>query len=207
MADVQREISDEVRSFEASLASGVPADRLSALLAPDLPPAVISQMLAQPRFATRLSRMMLSRLDLALPPEISPDLRFAAITASEMGSAICAVGGIWHHHMVRQVIAKATLQSLIDAISLKAYHAALANADLAVTPTGIPAIANLVCSIQRIGRVCVDAWLETLDAPVAELVRLKLPEPPAEKTETTDDHRRFGPAIIQRVANRWAERV
>jgi hypothetical protein len=101
------------------------------------------------------------------------------------------------------VIAKSALHSLIDAIGERAHAIALANGDLAVTPTTTPSVANLVCSIQRAGFGCVEAWLAVVDAPIAELARLKLAALD-EAFELTDDHRRFGPTIVRRVAAAWS---
>jgi hypothetical protein len=192
--------NEEVRRLESSLAAGIPVDRLTALIAPGMPSAVMERLLEQPRFKSRLSRMMMARLD--LPHDMSPDLRFAAFGAGEMKVAVCAAGAIWHHHVIRQVIAKSALHSLIDAIGERAHAIALSSGDLAVTPTTTPSVANLVCSIQRAGFGCVEAWLATVDAPIAELARLKL-APLDEAFELTDDHRRFGPAIVRRVATAW----
>lgn len=192
--------NEEVRRMESSLAAGIPVDRLTALIAPGMPSTVMERLLEQPRFKSRLSRMMMTRLD--LPHDMSPDLRFAAFDASEMKVAICAAGAIWHHHVIRQVIAKSALHSLVDAISERAHAIALANADLAVTPSTMPSVANLVCSIQRAGYGCIEAWLHVVDAPIAELARLKLTAL-EENLEVTDEHRRFGPAIVRRVATSW----
>ncbi len=201
--NMYKEPNDEVRRMEMCLAAGVPADRLTALIAPGMPSAVMERLLAEPRFTARLSRMMMSRLDLTLEDDISPDLRFAALGVGEMKTAICAAGAIWHHHMIRQVISKPALHSLIDAISEKAHAIGLANADLAVTPSTVPSVANLVCSIQRAGYGCVEAWLKAVDAPIAELARLKLTSPGVE-IEVSDEHRRVGPVIVRRVATCWS---
>jgi hypothetical protein len=192
--------NEEVRRMESSLAAGIPVDRLTELIAPGMPSAVMERLLEQPRFKSRLSRMMMARLD--LPHDMSPDLRFAAFDANEMKVAICAAGAIWHYHVIRRVIAKPALHSLIDAISERAHAIALANGDLAVMPSTVPSVANLVCSIQRAGYGCVEAWLQVADAPIAELARLKLAALD-ETLEVTDEHRRFGPAIVRRVATSW----
>jgi hypothetical protein len=42
-----------------------------------------------------------------------------------------------------------------------------------------------------------------VDAPIAELARLKLAALD-EAFELTDDHRRFGPTIVRRVAAAWS---
>jgi hypothetical protein len=193
--------NEEVRRLESSLAASIPVDRLTALIAPGMSSAVMERLLEQPRFKSRLSRMMMARLD--LPHDMSPDLRFAAFGAGDMKVAVCAAGAIWHHHVIRQVIAKSALHSLIDAIGERAHAIALANGDLAVTPTTTPSVANLVCSIQRAGFGCVEAWLAVVDAPIAELARLKLAALD-EAFELTDDHRRFGPTIVRRVAAAWS---
>jgi hypothetical protein len=192
--------NEEVRRLESSLAAGIPVDRLTALIAPGMPSAVMERLLEQPRFKSRLSRMMMARLD--LPHDMSPDLRFAAFGPGEMKVAVCAAGAIWHHHVIRQVIAKSALHSLVDAIGERAHAIALANGDLAVTPSTTPSVANLVCSIQRAGFGCVEAWLEVADTPIAELARLKLAALD-EEFDLTDDHRRFGPTIVRRVATAW----
>lgn len=192
-------------TLAASLADGVPAERLATLLAPEMPQAVMERLLTQPRSREKLSQMIMSRLDLPpLQEMVAPNLRFALIGADQMGGAIAAVGAIWHCNVIRQMISKAALLGLIDGIGERAYTVGLANGDLAVAPSTVPTVASLVCAIQRYGRSCVEAWLETVEpASVAELTRLKLPRPPTEVTEINEDHRRLGPEIVRRVARCW----
>jgi hypothetical protein len=195
-------------SIEASLTATIPVERLANFLAPEMPSTVVAQLLAQPKTRARLSEIVISRLHLAPIQDVeSVDLQFALIKADEMAEAIAAVGAIWHYNMLRHLITKAPLLGLIDAIGERAYSVGMSNADLAVASSAIPSVANLVCAIQRYGRSCVEAWLETIERPVAELTRLKLPRPPTEETEINDDHRGLGPAIVRRVGMRWMSKV
>jgi hypothetical protein len=200
------EASDAVKRMERQLASGVPIDRLTELIAPGTPRAVMERLLAEPRFAARLSRLMMARLDLVLSDALSPDLRFAALGVEEMKVACAAVGAVWHYNAIRQVIARPALRNLIDAIGENAYRIATTNSDLSVTTSKVPALANLVCSIQRTGHGCVDAWLEIVDAPIAAVARLKL-STFDEPLEISDEQRRLGPAIVRRVAESWSQIV
>ena len=137
---------------------------------------------------------------------MSPDLRFAALGVEDMKIACAAVGAIWHYNAIRQVIARPALRNLIDAIGENAYRIAVANSDLSVTSSMVPALANLVCSIQRTGHSCVEAWLEIVDAPVAAVARLRLTSFD-EPLEISDEQRRLGPAIVRRVAESWSRIV
>jgi hypothetical protein len=203
MSDVATLRSDAIRRFLAPAPGDIHAARLGAALGLPLGPRLRSRLLDCDRIKPRLAELVARRLALVSDAALefaTPLSRLAWLDSAGLVQASRLAGATWHARSLRAIILAAPRAAVIEALGDAAYAFGIGNADLAVAPATRATPEELVAAIDLDGQLCLGAWLETLDAGVAERVRLKLSPSPALERPAGQFHREGSPPILARVA-------
>lgn len=112
-------------------------------------------------------------------------------------------GTIWHGRMIVMMIDGTAVRGLVDAIGPGLRSFAIVHAGLAPVSTQPIAVGTLPEAIASDGLACLVAWCGAQPAPVAQRLMLRLVSCAA----PSDAHRAAGPAIIDALLRRDAERA
>lgn len=165
--------------FDRSPSLYARADRVADAIG--LPVEVAARLQSRDRFVDRLSRRLISQLDLGSCRDeriAATDLALVLQPPDRLATLAPVLGALWHGAAIRRVIARDERQALLGAIG-----AGLLGFVLDRPPVERPGAgeqpADLIDRIVPDGQTAAAAWLDSLPAPFAGRLALVLPALPA----------------------------
>ena len=177
--------------------AAAPLERVAMLIAPDLKAHVLSQLLAEPRFRTRILGLAAERLGRVSDAGHKAG-QVLAMTSEDLQALAWRAGAVWHGRAVARIIDGESRRRLADHMGLDTLRLALEG--LAVVPVEERvdlSVAAIIDAMPAMGAACLAAW--SVVQPLSVARRLDLIRPNAAPTAA---HLAWGPPLIEWVIDR-----
>lgn len=175
-------------------------DRVAAALGLSLTEELRERLLATPRLAPRVARLVAARRLLGsweTAPFKPAERRLMQLDHQAFRRLGLAAGAVWHADALRATIMAKPRTILLDGLGEEIYALAIAHPDLAVDLDENHSAETLLEAIAEDGLACLAAWCDTLDPAAGAWFHMKLP---ADMTAPRPLHRAHGPALVDCVA-------
>lgn len=136
----------------------------------------LNTLLTEPRYRTRLERLLLDHFELAplTQPRVEADIRIMLLSAEHLPRLALLCGATWHANALAREIRGAAVQALKDQLGVDVFEFALAHRDKAGAMDLLFDVEQLLQAIERDGDACVRAWLCSLSDDLQRWLRLRL---------------------------------
>ena len=172
----QPSLQEQWRAVAAQPLSSVVTASLNQWFADALNTEQLNALLSEPRYRTRLERLLLDHFKLVplTQPRVEADIRIMLLSAEHLPRLALLCGATWHANALAREIRGAAVQALKDKLGADVFEFALAHRDKAGAADLLFDVAQLQQAIERDGNACVRAWRCSLSDDLQRWLRLRL---------------------------------
>jgi hypothetical protein len=172
----QPSLREQWQTVAAQPLSYVLPASLNQCFADSLSAEELNAVLAEPRYRTRLERLLVDHFKLPplTQPRVEADIRIMLLAVEHLPRLALLCGATWHANVLAREIRGVAVQALKDQLGADVFEFALAHRDQAGAVDLLFDVEQLLQAIERDGNACVRAWLFSLPEDLQCWLRLRL---------------------------------